>query len=121
MTNASPFSGGTHLKNCSRASTPPAEAPMPTIGRLGIMMLFRLSHAEIYLTPRPHPFKRMFRAPVPNRISGRPRERRAVRRSLRRGAKVRSRMARRRSPPDPRLGDLLEKVRGLAQDVRETS
>jgi len=30
-------------------------------------------------------------------------------------------MARRRSPPDPRLGDLLEKVRGLAQEVRETS
>ena len=31
MTKAMPLSGGILLKNCSRASNPPAEAPIPTM------------------------------------------------------------------------------------------
>ena len=33
MTKAMPLRGGTFFRNCSRASSPPAEAPMPTIGK----------------------------------------------------------------------------------------
>jgi hypothetical protein len=33
MTNAMPLPAGTRPRNCSRASSPPAEAPMPTIGK----------------------------------------------------------------------------------------
>ena len=32
MTNAMPHFGGTCFRNCSNASSPPADAPMPTIG-----------------------------------------------------------------------------------------
>src|ERR1035438_4490178 len=32
MTNAMPLLAGTRPRNCSRASSPPAEAPMPTMG-----------------------------------------------------------------------------------------
>src|SRR5688572_6065678 len=33
MTNAMALPGGTFPRNCSRASSPPAEAPMPTMGK----------------------------------------------------------------------------------------
>src|SRR5512140_3433811 len=32
MTNAMPLDAGTCVRNCSKASSPPAEAPMPTMG-----------------------------------------------------------------------------------------
>ena len=32
MTNAMPLGEGTFFKNCSMASSPPADAPMPTMG-----------------------------------------------------------------------------------------
>jgi len=33
MKKARPEAGGTWLKNCSSASRPPADAPMPTMGK----------------------------------------------------------------------------------------
>src|SRR5262249_44685154 len=53
------------LKNCSSASTPPAEAPMPTMGRLGIIIFRPPRLHGFYPTPRPHAVKRMFGASVP--------------------------------------------------------
>src|SRR5262245_28121522 len=39
MTKAMPGSDGMALNRCSRASTPPAEAPTPTIGKRAAMAL----------------------------------------------------------------------------------
>src|ERR1700738_5375841 len=41
-TKPMPLSAGVDLKKRSSASTPPAEAPMPTIGRLGITAVLRV-------------------------------------------------------------------------------
>ena len=64
-TNANPLPPGTDLKNCSSASRPPAEAPMPTMGRLGIMIFILTVYAS-YFTHYLHPFNRMFGVSVPN-------------------------------------------------------
>ena len=48
-TNANPLPAGRDLKNCSSASTPPAEAPMPTMGRLGIMIFTLRAYASFIL------------------------------------------------------------------------
>jgi hypothetical protein len=48
-TKASPLPAGRDLKNCSSASTPPAEAPMPTMGRLGIMIITLRAYASFIL------------------------------------------------------------------------
>jgi hypothetical protein len=60
------------LKNCSSASTPPAEAPMPTMGKLGIMTLTLQVACVFDPTPRPYPFKRLFRVPVTEERLGMP-------------------------------------------------
>jgi hypothetical protein len=36
MTNAMPLPGGTRARNCSKASSPPADAPMPTMGNAAL-------------------------------------------------------------------------------------
>src|SRR5215469_6356360 len=49
-TNANPLPAGRDLKNCSSASTPPAEAPMPTMGRLGIMLFTLRAYLRAYVS-----------------------------------------------------------------------
>src|SRR5215469_14456468 len=73
-TNAKPLPAGRDLKNCSSASTPPAEAPMPTMGRLGIMVFTLRAYASFILLPVFTPLKRMFGASVPGVVPGDPPE-----------------------------------------------
>ena len=42
-TNAAPLAAGMGLKNCSRASNPPADAPMPIMGGVVLVLASALS------------------------------------------------------------------------------
>src|SRR5215469_463821 len=111
MTKASPLSGGTALKNSSSASTPPAEAPMPTIGRFGAN--FSTAGCYIIINSKLTTNTPSYTIYFPGTIE-----------TGRRFLYHRVREARMTRPPIDAVSlrrDVLEKARDLAQQVRQTA